>query len=90
MAYDYEKQTDRWFTDRDNFADAMDFIGWYNHRSHKELGIPKHDAYHLYIAYYAGPTGYRQGRWKSSPTIKSYAAKVRDQAARYARQMQRC
>ncbi len=87
---DYEKESSRWFTDRDDFGDAMDFIGWYNHRSHRKLGISKSDAYHLYLAYYTGPTGYRQGHWKKSPTIQGYAKKVADQAARYRAQLQRC
>ena len=87
---DYLQDTGRWFVDRDDFADALDFIGWYNDRSHRTLGIAKSDAYHLYLAYYTGPTGYRQGVWKKSPTIQGYARKVSDQAARYALQLQRC
>lgn len=87
---DYAKETDRWFIDRDDFADAIDFIGWYNHRSHRRLGIPKTDAYRLYLAYYTGPTGYKKQVWKGSPRIQGYATKVRDQASRYAVQLKRC
>lgn len=87
---DYLKDTKRWFVDRDDFADAMDFIGWYNHRSHKRLGISKHDAYHLYLAYYTGPSGYANGAWKRSNKIKGYAEKARQQAARYKSQLARC
>jgi hypothetical protein len=87
---DYLDATDRWFVDRDDFADALDFVGWYNHRSHKHLGIAKYDAYHLYLAYYTGPTGYRRGVWKNSGTIKGYATKVTNQAARYKRQLDGC
>jgi hypothetical protein len=87
---DYAKETDRWFIDRDDFADAIDFIGWYNHRSHRRLGIPKTDAYRLYLAYYTGPTGYKNQVWKRSATIRGYATKVRDQANRYAIQLKRC
>lgn len=87
---DYSKETSRWFVDRDNFADAIDFIGWYNHRTHKSLGISKQNAYHLYLAYYSGPTGYKRGVWKKSATIKGYAQKVSNQAARYKKQYQRC
>ncbi len=87
---DYEKDTTRWFVDRDNFADAIDFVGWYNARSHRQLGIKKTDAYHLYLAYYAGPGGYRSGFWKQSPKIKGYAQKVATQAARYQTQLRRC
>jgi hypothetical protein len=87
---DYLDDTNRWFVDRDDFGDAMDFIGWYNHRSHKRLGIKKSDPYHLYLAYYTGPTGYRKGVWKRSPTIQGYARKVQNQAGRYAAQLQKC
>ncbi len=87
---DYREDSRRWFPDRDDFGDAMDFIGWYNHRSHRKLGIAKTDAYHLYLAYYTGPTGYRKGVWKRSPTIQGYARKVADQANRYSTQLRRC
>ena len=87
---DYRKDTGKRFVDRDNFADAIDFIGWYNHRAHRTLGIGKSDAYHLYLAYYSGLTGYRRGVWKKSPTIKGYANKVSAQAARYQQQLRRC
>jgi len=87
---DYVKDTGRWFVDRDDFGDAMDFIGWYNDRSHRQLGIAKHSAYQLYLAYYTGPTGYRKGVWKHSTAIQGYATKVHHQAARYAAQLQKC
>jgi len=87
---DYLADTNRWFVDRDDFADAMDFIGWYNHRSSKQLGIAKTDAYRLYLAYYSGPTGYRKGVWKNSATIQGYARKVQSQSSLYAAQLKRC
>ena len=61
---DYKKDTGRRFVQRDDFADAIDFIGWYNDRSHKRLKLRKNDAYRLYLAYYNGHTGYSQGRWR--------------------------
>jgi hypothetical protein len=87
---DYLDDTNRWFVDRDDFHDAMDFIGWYNHRSHKQLGIAKNDPYKLYLAYYTGPTGYRKGVWKNSTAIQGYAQKVKNQANRYAYQLSQC
>ncbi len=87
---DYSKETSRWFIDRDNFDDAMDFIGWYNYRSHKRLGIAMSDPYHLYLAYYSGHGGYARGTWKNSPTVQGYARKVQNQANRYAAQLKRC
>ena len=41
---DYKKATGRYRADRDDFGDAMDFVGWYNRRSSDLLGIPRNDA----------------------------------------------
>ena len=100
-AYGYAQATDPawreyladaggWFADRDDFADAMDFIGWYNHRSSRDLKIGKADAYRLYVAYYMGPAGYRSGRWQKNSTVRRFASTVSDRAARYTAQYQRC
>ena len=43
-----KKQQDIWFVSRRNFSDAVDFIGWYNDRSSKKLGIPKNNALTLF------------------------------------------
>ena len=58
---DYKKDTGRRFVQRDDFADALDFIGWYNDRSHKRLKLRKNDAYRLYLAYYNGHTWAQEG-----------------------------
>lgn len=87
---DYRQATRRRFADRDDFADSMDFIGWYNHRSARMLGIPLHDAYSLYLAYHEGPTGYRRGSWQGKPRVKDYARRVASRAERYRTQLSRC
>jgi hypothetical protein len=87
---DYKKDTGRRFVQRDDFADALDFIGWYNDRSHKLLKLRKNDAYRLYLAYYNGHTGYSQGRWRKSNTIKGYAKKAAAQASLYKKQLRSC
>ena len=87
---DYKKATGARFAERDEIDDALDFIGWYNHRSHRQLGISKSDAYRLYLAYYSGPTGYARGTWRNSGAVKSYAQKVSDRTARYRDQLKRC
>ena len=38
---DYRKATSRWMVDRDDFSDALDFIGWYNDRSARTLRLSK-------------------------------------------------
>lgn len=87
---DYKRDTGRKFVDRDDIRDALDFIGWYNDRSHRVLGLSKADAYSLYLAYYVGPTGYRRGVWKSQPKVQDYARRVADRAYRYRKQLDRC
>ena len=72
---DYKKSTGRRFVKRSDFGDAIDFIGWYNHRSNKRLGLRKNDTYNLYLAYYNGHTGYAKGAWKKSATIKAMRKK---------------
>lgn len=87
---DYRRATRSWFAERDDFGNALDFIGWYNHRSHRVLGIAKDDAYHLYLAYHEGPTGYRRGFWRQKANVLGYASKVDDRYQRYRAQLERC
>jgi hypothetical protein len=87
---DYRRATGRLLPDRADFDDAMDFIGWYNHRSATHLSIPKDDAYRLYLAYHEGPTGYRRGSWRGNSTVQGYARRVADRASRYRTQLAGC
>ncbi len=87
---DYLEEAGGWFSDRDDFADALDFIGWYNHRSHRKLRLNKADAYNLYIAYYVGHGGYARGKWRKSGPARSYAKVVSARAARYGGQLKSC
>jgi hypothetical protein len=87
---DYRQATSRTFVGRDDMRDALDFVGWYNHRSHRQLGLDKADAYSLYLAYYVGPTGYARGVWRNQPKVQGYARRVADRAYRYQAQLNRC
>lgn len=75
---------------RSNFADAVDFVGWYHDKSARTLGIARHDAYNLYLAYYSGHAGYRRGSWRNNASIQNYARRTAAMADRYAAQMQSC
>src|SRR5699024_5164252 len=79
-----------WFTRRSNMGDALDFIGWYNYTTHQRLGIPRDDAYSLYIAYHQGRTGDKTGAWRSKPHVNQTARQVAASAERYARQLPAC
>lgn len=88
---DYKKATGTgWFKERDDMRDALDFVGWYNNRSAKRLGLEKTDAYNLYLAYYVGPTGYAKGVWRNDAKVKDYARRVAERADRYQRQLNGC
>ncbi|QJD31009.1 transglycosylase SLT domain-containing protein [Methylococcus geothermalis] len=76
--------------DRDDLADVADFIGWYAHQSQSRLGIPKHDAYNLYLAYHEGWGGWRRRSHVSKPWLLSIARKVAATAQNYERQLYRC
>ena len=87
---DYQKATHSPFADRDDFADAMDFIGWYNQGSQRRLGLKMNDAFGLYLAYHEGRSGYASGKWKGKKQLLSRARRVERRAANYRNQYQGC
>ena len=87
---DYLRDTGNRFADRDDFADAVDFVGWYLNRSHRHLNIAADDARRLYLSYYAGLGGYRRGTWRNNDWLKGAAVRVGKRSARYRRQLERC
>jgi hypothetical protein len=87
---DYVRSTGRGGADRNDFDDAMDFVGWYNRRSADLIGLPRDDAYSLYLAYHDGPTGFRRGTWKSKGWLKDAARRVQRRASAYERQLDGC
>ncbi|MDP4789470.1 MAG: transglycosylase SLT domain-containing protein [Haliea sp.] len=86
----YERSTGRYGADRDDFGDSIDFIGWYNNESLHRSGIPKTDAYRLYLAYHEGHGGYNRGTYRNKAWLLGVAGKVRDRAAQYAVQLSAC
>ena len=87
---DYQHQTDRWFTSRDNFADSCDFIGWYCAISQRKLGIPPEDAYSLYLSYHEGHGGFRRNSHHHKQWLLTTAQKVANRAKRYTAQLTSC
>ncbi len=86
----YQKTTKRSGADRDDFADAIDFIGWYNSITHERNRIGLDDTYNLYLAYHDGHGGYARGTYKSKKWLQSVAAKVGNRAISYKQQLQGC
>lgn len=87
---DYQKNTGQWSADRDDFTDAVDFIGWYNTNTMKRTGIKKHDAYRLYLAYHDGAGGYLRGTYKKKKWLLDVSRKVDRRARMYNQQLVQC
>lgn len=87
---EYQRRTDNRFADRDDFGDAVDFVGWYCHLSHRRCRIPKNDAYRLYLAYHEGHAGYNRGSYRKKAWLRRVARSVAQQARRYTRQLDAC
>lgn len=75
---------------RDDFADAIDFIGWYNAQSNKRSKIGINDAYHLYLAYHEGHGGFNRRSFKSKNWLLGTARKVSNRSFQYSKQLQSC
>ena len=76
--------------DRDDFADAVDFIGWYVNETTRINGVARSDAYNQYLAYHEGQGGFAKGTYRNKPWLLELARKVSRQAARYGSQLARC
>lgn len=86
----YQRSSGNYGADRDDFDDAIDFIGWYNQTSYKRCNIRRNDTYHLYLAYHEGHGGFNRRTFKSKSWLKRVAKKVSARATRYTRQLKAC
>lgn len=86
----YKRSAGRYGADRDDFGDAIDFIGWYNAQSKRRSGIASNDTYSLYLAYHEGHGGYNRGTYRSKQWLIDVARKVDRRALTYRQQLLRC
>lgn len=86
----YLKDTEQWNANRRDFGDAADFVGWYNHMSHRLSGISTKDTYHLYLAYHDGQGGFNRKTYQSKGWLKQVARKIDQRAKRYDAQLKNC
>lgn len=87
---EYIDETGNWFADRDDFDDAIDFMGWYIHKTNRVNKVSKWDAYHQYLNYHEGRTGYRRKTYNNKPWLIQVARKVDNRAKRYSEQYWGC
>lgn len=88
----YISQTGNQGADRDNFSDAVDFIGWYANVTRERNQVSLSDTYSLYVAYHEGHGGFSRQSWeqKQKQWLLGVARKVEQQALRYREQYQKC
>jgi hypothetical protein len=87
---DYKKKSGNSGADRDDFADAIDFMGWFVYNTHKINGVSKWDAYGQYLNYHEGWGGYRRGTYKKKAWLMKTAKKVKSRAGKFGTQLKTC
>jgi hypothetical protein len=86
----YRAKTGHGGADRDDFADAADFIGWYADVSRRKLGISKWDTYNQYLAYHEGHGGFSRRTYDDKPWLLKVARRVDTKARTYGAQLRGC
>jgi hypothetical protein len=86
----YIQSTGNRGADRDDFDDAVDFIGWYGDQSARRLGIPKSDAYNQYLAFHEGHGGYERRSYRNKQWLLQAARRVEGRSNDYRAQLQAC
>ena len=79
-----------WFTVRTDMEYALDFVGWYNHLTHRQLDIPFSAPRQLYLAYHEGRGGYARKTFVQKPAVTTLASRVQARAFRYDHQLNTC
>lgn len=86
----YEDEAGGMFADRDDFDDAIDFVGWYTNKTQKTLGVSKWDPYNQYLAYHEGHTGWQRRSYRGKRWLVDVARKVEYRAKEWGAQLDRC
>lgn len=87
---DYRKSTGNWGADRDDFNDAIDFIGWYTNGTQRQLNVSKWDTYNQYLAYHEGRGGFKRKTYRKKSWLLIVAKQVDQRASTYGEQLRGC
>jgi hypothetical protein len=86
----YREATGNSGADRNDFGDAVDFVGWYCATSRARCGIDKGDVFNLYLAYHEGWGGYSRKTHGSKQWLLAVAGKVLSRKKMYENQLASC
>ena len=87
---DYIRESGNSGADRDDFEDAIDFMGWFISKTHKINGISKWDAYGQYLNYHEGWGGYKRKTYLKKAWLVKVSKKVKTRSLTYAKQLKGC
>lgn len=87
---DYQHETGHSGARRDDFADAIDFVGWYVYKTQQINSVSKWDAYNQYLNYHEGWGGYQRGSYQKKDWLLRVAQQVQERSSRYRAQFQSC
>lgn len=87
---EYQEDQRKFRAKRDQFRDAIDFMGWYMNGSYERLGIAKSDARNQYLAYHEGRTGFARGTYNRKAWLVRISGEVAARADMYRSQLVSC
>jgi len=87
---DYQRETDNRWASRDDFYDAIDFMGWFTYKTQKINGVSKWDAYGQYLNYHEGWGGYKKKSYNKKPWLIKVSRKVDNRSKKFAGQLKGC
>lgn len=87
---DYIRESGNRRARRDNFADAIDFMGWFISKSQQINGVSKWDAYAQYLNYHEGWGGYQRRTYLQKQWLVQTSRRVDQRAGVYATQLRSC
>lgn len=87
---DYMRETGNTGADRDDFEDAIDFMGWYIYKTQKVNKVSKWDARNQYLNYHEGWGGFKRNTYLKKKWLIAVSNKVDLRAKRYSKQLKKC
>ena len=87
---EYVKETGNTWGDRDDFEDAIDFMGWFTAKTHRLNKVSKWDAKQQYLNYHEGWGGYRRKTYNQKAWLIKVSSKVDARAKMYGQQLRGC
>lgn len=87
---DYVRETGNSWASRDDFEDAIDFMGWFINKTNKINGVSKWDAYAQYLNYHEGWGGFKRKTYLKKKWLVEVSKKVKQRSLTYAAQLKKC